>query len=54
MDVDRYTPGRGSPERAAWLRTKLMKLGLSQTALARLMIRHGDDRQLTTIQRTSA
>ena len=52
MDVDRYTPGRGSTESAAWFRTKPTKLGLSQTALARLMIRQGDDRQLTTIQRT--
>lgn len=46
------TPGRGSPESAAWFRAKLAELGLTQTSLARLMIERGDDRQLMTIQRT--
>ena len=46
------TPGRGSVESAAWFRAKLAALGISQSALARLMLEHGDDRQKATILRS--
>ena len=46
------TPGRGSPESAAWFRERLHVLGIGQSALARLMLEHGDDRQLATILRS--
>ena len=48
------TPGRGTPESAAWFREQLDELGLGQTALARFMQRHGDDRQESSIRRTIA
>jgi hypothetical protein len=46
------TPGRGSPESAAWFRDMLAKLDETQASMARLMKRKGDDRQLATIERT--
>ncbi len=46
------TPGRGSVESALWFRAKLKELGMSQSALARLMLDRGDDRQMTTILRS--
>nr|WP_321985287.1 hypothetical protein [uncultured Lichenicoccus sp.] len=52
MEAENYTPGRGSSESAAWFRDKLQSLGMGQSALARLMIQHGDDRQMTTILRS--
>jgi hypothetical protein len=52
MEQDTVTPGRGSPESAAWFRAKLTELGMSQSALARLMLDRGDDRQMTTILRS--
>ena len=52
MEQETITPGRGSAESAAWFRDKLKKLGLSQPALARLMLERGDDRQIGTILRT--
>lgn len=52
MEQETSTPGRGSPESAAWFREKLSTLGLGQSALARLMLASGDDRQMTTILRT--
>ncbi len=45
-------PGRGSPESAAWFRERLHGLGIGQSALARLMLEHGDDRQFATILRS--
>ena len=50
--VETSTPGRGSAESAAWFRDKLAALGISQSALARLMLEHGDDRQKATILRS--
>lgn len=52
MDQELSTPGRGTPESAAWFRAKLAQLGIGHSALARRMIAAGDDRQLTTIVRT--
>lgn len=52
MEQETSTPGRGSPESAAWFREKLSSLGLGQSALARLMLASGDDRQMNTILRT--
>jgi len=52
MDRETSTPGRGSPESATWFREMLAELEMSQSALARLMIEQGDDRQLTTILRS--
>ncbi len=52
MEQETSTPGRGSPESAAWFREKLRILGLGQSALARLMLASGDDRQMNTILRT--
>ena len=52
MEQETSTPGRGSPESAAWFRDKLEVLGMGQSALARLMIAHGDDRQFATILRS--
>jgi hypothetical protein len=45
-------PARGSPESAAWFRQALVDLGETQSSLARLMKRKGDDRQPNTILRT--
>lgn len=45
------TPGRGSPESAEWFRERLGDLGLSQSAMARLMLERGDDRPVNTILR---
>jgi hypothetical protein len=45
-------PPRGSPESAAWFRAALEELGETQSSLARLMHRKGDDRKLNTILRT--
>jgi hypothetical protein len=44
-------PARGSPESAAWFRAALEALGETQSSLARLMKRKGDDRQPNTILR---
>ncbi len=52
MEQETITPGRGSPESAAWFRDKLAALNMSQSALARLMIERGDDRQMTTVLRS--
>ena len=51
MEQETITPGRGSAESATWFRNKLKGLDMSQSALARLMIDRGDDRQMTTILR---
>ena len=45
------TPGRGTPEGAAWFREQLEALGIGNSALARAMIENGDDRQFDTIVR---
>lgn len=45
-------PPRGSPESAAWFRAALEALGETQSSMARLMKRKGDDRQPNTILRT--
>lgn len=52
MDEDRSTPGRGTADSAAWFCAKLDELGLGLSALVRLMLAHGDDRQPATILRT--
>lgn len=52
MEQETSTPGRGSPESAAWFREKLSTLEISQSALARLMIACGDDRLMNTILRS--
>ena len=52
MEQETSIPGRGSPESAAWFRDKLEALGMGQSALARLMLAHGDDRQFATILRS--
>jgi hypothetical protein len=52
MEQENSTPGRGSPESAAWFRDKLRTLDIGQSALARLMLASGDDRQMTTILRS--
>ena len=52
MEVETTTPGRGSPESAQWFRDALERLEMSQSALTRLMLEHGDDRQPATIMRT--
>lgn len=52
MEQDTSTPGRGTAESAAWFRAKLGELQIGQSALARLMLAHGDDRQMTTILRS--
>lgn len=46
------TPGRGSPESAAWFRDKLARLSMTRGTLARFMLEQGDDRQRATILRT--
>jgi hypothetical protein len=53
-DEQRKTGGPigGTPESAAWFRLMLENLGETQSSLARLMHRKGDDRQPTTILRT--
>ena len=45
-------PIGGTPESAAWFKTMLDELGETQSSLARLMHRKGDDRQPATILRT--
>ena len=45
-------PIGGTPESAAWFRAMLEELGETQSSLARLMHRKGDDRQPATILRT--
>lgn len=45
-------PIRGTPESAAWFRAMLEEIGETQSSLARLMHRKGDDRQPATILRT--
>ena len=52
MEQETSTPGRGSPESAAWFRSKLEQLDLGQSDLARRMIAAGDDRQFDTILRS--
>ena len=51
MEPDPITPGRGSLESAAWFKEQLQDLGLGQSALAKLMIEHGDDRKFETVLR---
>ena len=51
MEEETSTPGRGSPESAAWFRDKMAALKLSRSDLACLMIDHGDDRLPKTIMR---
>lgn len=51
MDKEGTIPPRASPEGAAYFRAALAELGETQSTLARLMQRHGDDRQLSTILR---
>jgi hypothetical protein len=49
---------RGTPESAAWFRAELAEIGETQSGLARLMKRCGDDREqgniLRSIQRMAA
>lgn len=45
-------PIGGTPESAAWFKAMLEEIGETQSSLARLMHRKGDDRQPTTILRT--
>ena len=45
-------PIGGTPESAAWFRDMLEQLDETQSSLARLMKRKGDDRQPMTILRT--
>ena len=45
-------PIGGTPESAEWFRAMLEELGETQSSLARLMHRKGDDRQPATILRT--
>ncbi len=45
-------PPLGTPESAAWFRAALVELELTQSSLARLMQRKGDDRKPATILRT--
>ena len=52
MEHESSTPGRGTPESAAWFRDKLAELDVGQSALARRMIAAGDDRQFETILRS--
>ena len=52
QDAETYTPGRGTPESAAWCRAKMLSLGETQAGLARLMIECGDDRKFDTITRS--
>jgi len=47
-----YAPGRETAESAAWFRAKLDELHIGQSALARLMLAHGDDRQFATTLRS--
>ncbi len=54
MEQEMITPGRGSAESAAWFRAQLAALGVGQSALARFMLEHGDDRQFGTILRSLA
>ena len=42
---------RGTPESAAWFRAALVEIGETQSSLAKLMKRCGDDRQPRTILR---
>lgn len=51
MTLEAATPGRGTPESAAWFREQLEALGIGNSALARAMIENGDDRQFDTIVR---
>lgn len=44
-------PIGGTPESAAWFRAVLEEIGETQSSLARLMKRCGDDRQKATILR---
>jgi len=46
------SPIGGTPESAAWFKAALEELGETQSSLARLMHRKGDDRQPATILRT--
>lgn len=41
----------GTPESAQWFRAMLEEIGETQTSLARLMERNGDDRKAATILR---
>lgn len=43
--------GTGTAESAAWFRERLEALGETKGSLARLLIRYGDDRKKTTIER---
>ncbi len=52
MEQETTTPGRGSPESAAWFSEKLDALGLGPSTLARLMLQYGDDRKMGTILRS--
>ena len=52
LEQETTTPGRGTAESAEWFRSKLGELKMSQANLARYMLAHGDDRQLTTILRS--
>ena len=48
----RKAPIGGTPESATWFRITLAELGETQSSLARLMHREGDDRKPATILRT--
>jgi hypothetical protein len=51
-EQSRKGPIGGTPESAAWFRAALEELEETQSSLARLMHRKGDDRQPATILRT--
>lgn len=51
MDIANDLPVRGNAESATFFRQTLEQLGENQSSLARLMKRHGDDRQPATILR---
>jgi hypothetical protein len=51
VTLETATPGRGTPESAAWFREQLEALGVGNSALARAMIENGDDRRFDTIVR---
>lgn len=51
MDIADEPPVRGNAESAKFFRHALEQLGENQSSLARLMKRHGDDRQPATILR---
>ena len=50
-ETTRPPPTTGTPESAAWFRSELEALGLTQTGLAKWLKKRGDDRQPGSILR---